>query len=40
MDETVKSIDTNASLIQYVSIERIVYELKEIMKQIHGYWQI
>ena len=32
MDETVKtSIDTNASLIQYVSIERIVHELKEIM---------
>ena len=33
MDETVKkSIDTNASLIQYVSIERIVHELKEIME--------
>ena len=33
MDETVKkSIDTNATLIQYVSIERIVHELKEIME--------
>ena len=33
MYETVKtSIDTNAPLIQYVSIERIVHELKEIME--------
>ena len=41
MDETVKkSIDTNASLIQYVSIERIVHELKEIMETNHKYWRV